>query len=117
MANPEEAHVVRKIGSDREPYGLRGDIKREDIAALDELRRTRTDFQSGSSIRRRSVRPSRMVTSFISRSSFSGVKTSSRHRHKSSDAYRSEAEAKPRSKTKTSSRDKDSHVYVYGHPK
>jgi hypothetical protein len=125
MANPEEADVVRRsgrrrlaeIGPDMEPYRLRGHIKREDVLTVDELRRTRTDSHSGSSIRRRSVRPSRMVTSSISRSSFSGVKSSSRHRHKSSGAYRSEAEAKPRRKTRTSSRDEDSHVYVYGHPK
>ena len=124
MANAEEADVVRRsgrrkfaeIGSDREPYRLRGDIKREDMSTLDEVRRTRIDSHSDGSTRRRSIRP-RMVTSSILRSTFSGVKSSSRHRHKSSGTYRSEAEAKPHRKKRTSSRDEDSHVYVYGHPK
>lgn len=108
---------LAEIGSDREPYRLRGDLKREDMPTGDELRRRRTDSHSDSSIRRRSIRPPRMVTSPISRSSLSGAKASSRHRHKSSSAYRLEAEAKPRRKTRTSSRDEDSRVYVYGRPR
>jgi hypothetical protein len=106
-----------EIGSDVGPYRLRGDIEGEDMPMLDELRSIRIDHYSGSSTRCRSVRPSRMVTASISRSSLSGARTSSRHRHKSSRAYGSETGVKPRRTTRSSSRDEGSHVYVYGPPK
>jgi hypothetical protein len=122
MANPEsddrDSRARRRrrseIGSQEAPYKSRGDIEDPQTPTLAELRSIRTDHYSGGSMKRSAVPASRMVRSSVSRSSFSGTKSTSRHRHKSAHTHRSETDTIQHRKSKLgSNNDVSPPAYVY----